>query len=80
MPNLNPKARTIVKHMVNNILFDAAMGKYDENYYGSSYSSSRPASSFHSECTVSTAEEGQEETSVFGVLTEFLNMDKMSNK
>lgn len=27
--NLNPTARTIAKHMINNILFDASMGKYD---------------------------------------------------
>lgn len=27
--NLCPRARTIVKHLMNNILFKAAMGKYD---------------------------------------------------
>ncbi|KAG8254819.1 hypothetical protein J6590_107625, partial [Homalodisca vitripennis] len=27
---LYPRARTIVKHLINNILFEAAMGKYNE--------------------------------------------------
>lgn len=27
--NLDPKAQPIVKHLINNILFEAAMGKYD---------------------------------------------------
>lgn len=35
--DLQPRARTIVKHLINNILFDAAMGKYNNDGSSTSY-------------------------------------------
>lgn len=41
--NLNPRARTIVKHIINNTLFHAGMGKYDESSSSrASFESSAP--------------------------------------
>lgn len=84
--DLQPRARTIVKHLINNILFEAGMGKYNNDgsstsYHGhmansdstSSYLSRPPSLQSQSSRATSDAEE-QPIGSEFAVLTEFLEL------
>ena len=80
--DLQPRARTIVKHLINNILFEAAMGKYNNDgsstsYHGSSDSTSylsRPPSLQSQSSRATSDGEEQPIGSEFTVLTEFLEL------
>lgn len=85
--DLQPTARTIVKHLINNILFEAAMGKYNNDgsstsYHGNMTTTSTSTSSYLSRPPsiqslsprAASDDEEQPLGSEFTVLTDFLKL------